>query len=249
MELDGLTILITGAASGIGRAIASKAIKENAAVILLDRNKEALDLLQIELGEQHSTSYACDLTDESSFAAAVESIKKSGVKIDGIVHCAGIHWLKPVQLTSDAALDEMLHSHVNSAFSLIRSSVQHKLLNDKGCSIVLLSSAAAIKGGSGAAAYSAAKGALISATRVFAVELARKHIRVNALAPGVVKTPQSAAFLSRLLPEQVSLIEKSHPLGLGEPEDIAEAASFLLSPRARWITGTTIAIDGGFSCQ
>ena len=166
-----------------------------------------------------------------------------------MVHCAGVHWLRPLQLTDSAAVQQMLASHVISSLALTRALISQKLAPKDGCSIVWLSSAAALRGGAGSVAYSAAKGAMISAMRVLAVELARRKIRLNAIAPGVVRTPQSEAFMSALPPEQVQAIENEHLLGVGQPEDVAAAAAFLLSNDARWITGTTLVVDGGLTAH
>jgi NAD(P)-dependent dehydrogenase (short-subunit alcohol dehydrogenase family) len=117
----------------------------------------------------------------------------------------------------------------------------------KGASVVLLSSAAARKAGAGAVSYAASKGAIESATYSLALELASQAIRVNAISPGVVRTPMSDAFLSKLTPEQVADLEARHPMGLGTPEDIAGPALFLLSNAARWITGAVLPVDGGYS--
>jgi NAD(P)-dependent dehydrogenase (short-subunit alcohol dehydrogenase family) len=178
-----------------------------------------------------------------------QELRADNITLDGIVHCAGIHWLRPLQLTDQKALLEMFNSHVASSVALTRAVISGRLVAEGGMSIVWLSSAAALQGGAGSLAYAAAKGALISAARVLAVELAGRKVRINVIAPGVVRTPQSEAFLSRLSPEQVQAISASHLLGLGQPEDIAGAAAFLLSRDARWITGITLVVDGGLTAH
>jgi NAD(P)-dependent dehydrogenase (short-subunit alcohol dehydrogenase family) len=179
----------------------------------------------------------------------LEQLRSDIGVLHGLVHCAGIHWLRPLQITDSAALQEMLTSHVVSSIALTRSVVTRRLADKGGCSIVWLSSAAALKGGAGTVAYAAAKGALISAARVLAVELARRKIRINVIAPGVVRTPLSETFLSGLTSEQRQSVTDEHLLGLGEPEDIAGVVAFLLSDDARWITGTTIVVDGGLTAH
>ena len=138
-----------------------------------------------------------DTTDESALIEMARELHDENVNLDGVVHCAGIHWLRPLQLTDQKTLLEMLNSHVVSSIALTRAVVTGRLVPEDGMSVVLLSSTAALQGGAGALAYSAAKGALISAARVLAVELAKRKVRVNAIAPGVVRTPQSDAFLSK----------------------------------------------------
>jgi NAD(P)-dependent dehydrogenase (short-subunit alcohol dehydrogenase family) len=117
----------------------------------------------------------------------------------------------------------------------------------KGGSVVLFSSAAARKAGAGAASYAASKGAIEAATYALALELASQRIRVNAVSAGVVRTPMSEGFLSKLTAEQLSALEARHPMGLGAPKDVVGPVMFLLSDQARWITGTVLPVDGGYS--
>jgi NAD(P)-dependent dehydrogenase (short-subunit alcohol dehydrogenase family) len=150
-------------------------------------------------------------------------------------------------MTDQAALLQMLTSHVLSSIALTRALVTCRLAAKDGCAVVWLSSAAALQGNAGTVAYAAAKGALISGARALAVELARRKLRINVIAPGVVRTPQSEAYLSSFTPEQLQALTSEHLLGLGEPEDIAAAAAFLLSDDARWITGSVLVADGGLT--
>lgn len=143
----------------------------------------------------------------------------------------------------------MYASHLISSVLLCRYLSSARLWAAGGASVVLMGSVAALRGGSGTIAYAAAKGAMIAAAKSLALELAPKKVRVNVISPGVVRTPQSEAFLSGLSPEQRGTIEREHPLGLGLPEDVAGVAEFLLSEDARWITGTNLVVDGGLSLQ
>jgi len=118
-----------------------------------------------------------------------------------------------------------------------------------GASIVYLASAAAMIGNIGEAVYAASKGALLSACRSLAAELASRRIRVNVVAPGVVETPMSDRWLGQLAPEQREALRSRHLLGFGHPEDVAAAIAFLASDDARWITGTCLTIDGGLTCH
>jgi NAD(P)-dependent dehydrogenase (short-subunit alcohol dehydrogenase family) len=248
-RFSGRTFMITGAGSGIGRASAIRLAEEGGRIIAVDRDQRSVSDTASRLnGENHSVQFV-DTTDELALIRMAGELHSSSVTLDGVVHCAGIHWLRPLQLTDQKALLEMLNSHVVSSIALTRAVVTSRLVPEEGTSVIWLSSTAALKGGAGTLAYSAAKGALISAVRVLAVELAKRKVRVNVIAPGVVRTPQSAAFLSKLSQEQVRSIEDGHLLGLGEPEDIAGTVAFLLSRDARWITGTTVVVDGGFTAH
>ena len=124
-----------------------------------------------------------------------------------------------------------------------------KKANKEGASVVLISSTAAIRGTAGTSVYSASKGAVLAATRSLAVELSARNVRVNSLVPGVVDTPMSENFLSSLKSDQKEEIVQAHLLGVGQPEDIANSAVFLLSAKSKWITGTGLVVDGGLSCK
>ena len=141
----------------------------------------------------------------------------------------------------------LINDNVISA--LLCTKLLVKFASSKGASVVWLSSAAALIGSPGEAAYSASKGALISACRSVATELASKHIRVNVVAPGVVETPMSERWLSQITAEQRGAIQSRHLLGLGTTKDVASALAFLVSDDARWITGTCLTVDGGLTCH
>jgi NAD(P)-dependent dehydrogenase (short-subunit alcohol dehydrogenase family) len=249
-RLDKRAVLITGASSGIGRASCVRAAAEGARVVLVARDHDRLEETRASLtSDVHHITRVCDVTDEAEVTKLADELRNEVGTLRGLVHCAGIHWLRPLQVTDTAALTLMLTSHVVSSAVLVRALVGRRLADREGCSVVLLASAAALQGVAGAAAYAAAKGAMVSLARTLAVELARRRVRVNAIAPGVVRTPQSAAFLSTLTPKQVQAITDDHPLGLGEPADVAGVVAFLLSDDARWVTGTTVVADGGLTAH
>lgn len=248
-RFEGRTVLVTGASSGIGRATAIRLAQEGARLVLVARDLLRLQETSSQLqGERHLVR-TCDLTDESAVVELADDLRSKVGSLDGVAHCAGIHWLRPLQMTDAQSLTQMLASHTVSSIAVIRAVVMRRLVAKDGCSVVWMSSAAALQGGAATVAYAAAKGSLISAARALAVELARRKIRVNVIAPGVVRTPQSEAMLSGLAPDQAQAIVDKHLLGLGEPEDIAAVVAFLLSNDARWITGTTVVADGGLTAH
>jgi NAD(P)-dependent dehydrogenase (short-subunit alcohol dehydrogenase family) len=218
-------------------------------VILVGRNLEPLQEVVAKLPGAGHLAFAVDMTDSSAVAELFIGLRSTKVQLEGVVHCAGIHWLRPLQVITADLFQEMLDSHLKSTFLLLKESVGQRAFPRSGASIVLMSSAAAIQGGAGSFAYASAKGGMISAARVAAIELANRKIRVNTILPGVVDTAQSRAFLEKLPPEQQEAIRRDHPLGIGMPEDVAAAAEFLLSPGARWITGTTLVVDGGLTAH
>ena len=119
----------------------------------------------------------------------------------------------------------------------------------EGGSLLFISSVYGRVGVAGQIGYAATKGAIAAAVRALAIELARRNIRVNSLSPGLVMTPMTEAAFSVLSSEQIERIRAAHPLGIGQPEDVARAAAFMLSPAARWITGADVPVDGGYTAQ
>jgi NAD(P)-dependent dehydrogenase (short-subunit alcohol dehydrogenase family) len=238
------TILVTGAASGIGLAAALRLQREGARVVAVGRSAERLGAA---LGVETSLRIeAADLTDEAQVKVLAERLRAEGVALGGLLHCAGEHALRPLKLLGGEHIQRMCASHVVSSVLLCRYLTGSRVIGDGG-SIVLMASAAALRGGSGTVAYAAAKAGVIAAARAMASELAPRKIRVNVISPGVVRTQQGEAFLQALSAEMRELVEREHPLGLGAPEDVAALAAFLLSSDARWITGANVLIDGGLT--
>ena len=244
-----LHTLITGAGSGIGRALALRLAADGRKVMLVGRHEETLREVAGQLAGSGHQVHVADLTDGVAVAALFTQLRAGGHQLRGLVHCAGIHWLRPIQVTTADLYQVMLDSHLKSTFHLLKEAIGQRAFPKAGASIVLMSSAAALQGGAGAFAYASAKGGLISATRVAAMEFANRKVRVNCIVAGVVDTPQSRAFLEKLAVEQQEAIRRSHPLGFGTPEDVAAAAEFLLSDGARWITGTALVVDGGLTAH
>jgi NAD(P)-dependent dehydrogenase (short-subunit alcohol dehydrogenase family) len=135
-----------------------------------------------------------------------------------------------------------------SAMALVRGFRQRGVCAGGG-SVVLFSSVMAFKGQAGQAAYCASKGALVSACRALALELAVECIRINCVAPGLVRTPMANRLQAALSADQYQAVEAAHPLGLGDPADVAAAVVYLLSNAARWVTGTTMVVDGGYTAH
>lgn len=248
-RFDGQVVIVTGASSGIGAATARRLASEGARVVLVARDAERLAAVRASLGGEGHVARTCDVTDETAVAALYGELRNEVGAVNALVHCAGGHWLRPLQLTMTAHLEEMLRSHVVSSIAVTRTLFSARLMSKEGGSVVWLSSAAALQGGAGTVAYAAAKGAIISASRALAVEVARRKVRVNVVAPGVVKTPQSDAWMNGLPAEQVEAIERDHLLGFGSADDVAGVIAFLVSADARWITGTTIVADGGLTAH
>ena len=199
-RFDDKTFLVTGASSGIGRATSVRLAREGGRLILIARDQNRLEETRAMTEPRDHMIYTCDMTDDAAITEMLKSLREQSITLEGVVHCSGIHWLKPLTVTNAEGLQIMLASHVMSSIGLTRALIMQRLPSKAGCSIIWLSSVAAMRGGAGTVEYAAAKGAQISAARVLAVELAKRKIRVNVIAPGLVRTPQSDAYLSKMTP-------------------------------------------------
>lgn len=246
-RFEGRSILVTGATSGIGLDTARRLAAEGAAVVCSSRRKDLLDQIVAELPGSGHLSLAFDAENEEQVTAAGNVLRGEQRELHGAVFCAGQHSLRPLQLSKATHYNSMYSG--NFVSTLLGTKLAAKMAPSQGASLVWLSSAAALVGNPGETAYSASKGALIAACRSVAAELAPKHIRVNAVAPGVVVTPMSEKWLSLMTPEQRSTIQAKHLLGFGTTQDVTAAITFLLSDDARWITGTCLIVDGGLTCH
>ena len=246
-RFEGRTVLVTGGSSGIGLAAAQRFASEGARVVLVARNEQRLAAAVASLrGEGHLTR-ACDLTDEKAVNELFKSLKEAAGPLAAAVLGAGSHAVRPHPTWKAANAEQMFKDNVISAMNVARCFV--RAARPEGASVVVLSSAVALSGGAGVGEYAAAKAALLAVTRSLALEVASRKIRVNAIAAGVVETPMSERFFATLPAPQVEAIAKSHPLGLGKPEDVAAAIAYLASDDARWVTGSTLVIDGGLTAQ
>lgn len=239
--------VITGASSGIGQACAMLLSRFETRLILIARNKERLEETMSLLEGQGHLFYSFDLSQVNTISDFVKENFK-GLKIDGIVHAAGISPTLPFSYCNYKKLNNTLQINVLSGFELTRMILKVNE-NTNTQSIVFIASVMASVGEKAKSMYAITKGALISGTKSLAIELADKNIRVNTISPGVVNTPLTQKSEYRKSDAAMNEILKKHPLGLGESEDIANTALFLLSDQSRWITGTDIIIDGGYTAR
>ena len=239
-SLEGKTILVTGASSGIGRATAIECSKMGARVIITARNPERLqETLDMLHGEGHSLILA-DLSKEEDITNLVEQLPK----LDGFVNNAGIAMTKPLPFYKKEEVDRFFNTNTFAAVFTIQQLVKKKKLN-KNSSIVITSSAGGVYGTTiGNGIYDMTKSALHSFMQTAALELAHKGIRCNSVNPAMVNTHMADPGM--ISQEQLEIDKKRYPLGrYGEPKEIAWAIIYLLSDASAWVTGTALKIDGG----
>lgn len=243
-SLEGKTVMVTGAASGIGRATAIQCAEMGAKVVLVDLNEKGLQETK-ELISHNDVEYkALDLTNLDSLVEMVATLPK----LDGVASNAGIVLSLLAKFSEPKDMERIFKINTFSHINLIQQLIAQKKLN-KGASIVFTSSMSGVYCGlAGGSLYGATKSAVLGYTKALAIELAPRGIRVNTIHPGMIETPltSSTALSKELLEEDA----KNYPLGrYGKPEEIAYSIVYLLSDATVWMTGTQLLIDGGYSVK
>jgi NAD(P)-dependent dehydrogenase (short-subunit alcohol dehydrogenase family) len=235
--------VVTGGASGLGYAIASKFASNNIKAIIVGRNEARLKKACESIGE-NAEYIRCDVTDFPSLPGLVDSIINKYGKIDILVNNAGINLKKPLLDVTDDDFQLVILTNTNAVFSLTRE-VFRVMKKRKSGSVLNISSMAAQYGIPLVIAYSAAKSAIEGMTRAMAVEVAPDGIRVNCIAPGFIRTKMSGKALDND-PERKRKVLSRTPMGrLGTPDEVADAAFYLTSDFASFITGVVLPVDGG----
>ena len=238
-SLEGKTILVTGASSGIGRGIAVTCSKMGAKVIINGRNVEKLEGTNNLMADNSSFIMPGDLTDSEALATLVGALPK----LDGLVHCAGLGQRLPCKDIVGYNVDEVMNVNFKAPVMLQAEILRQKKLN-KAASIVFIASIASWSPSFGNSVYSASKGAIISYANCLALELAPRKIRVNCISPAMVWTDLIQSDAVDI--EQLKEDEQTYPLKrYGQPEDIANLAVYMLSDASTWMTGSHVNITGG----
>jgi NAD(P)-dependent dehydrogenase (short-subunit alcohol dehydrogenase family) len=237
--------LVTGGSKGLGLAMAKKFSEHGIRVIIVGRHEEMLEDACKELGP-NCLFYTRDISKLDTLPSLVKAIEKKVGPIDILVNNAGVHLKKDATEITDEEFQRVITVNQNAVFAFSRE-VARKMKERRSGNIIMISSMASHYGIPGVIAYTAAKSAVEGMTRALAVELSPLGIRVNCIAPGFIRTDMSEkAFESD--PERRKKVLSRTPLGrLGEPEDVASAALFLVSDAAKYITGIVLPVDGGNS--
>ena len=248
LGIDGKIAIVTGASSGIGRAVALKMADENAHVVAVARDEKRLKELKMQITDKGKMCMAspADLTSRSDIERLVSRVVGELHGIDILVNAAGIIGSGSIETTTPAQWDAMMDINVRSIFQLTQQCVPH-LIKRKGA-IVNVSSVTGLRPFPNVLAYCVSKAAVDQLTRCTALDLAPKGVRVNAVNPGVTVTElhRRGGMDEAAYAEFLEHSKTTHPLGrVGNPDEVADLILFLASPYAGWITGDTISIDGG----
>ncbi len=231
--------VILGATGGIGSELSRQLAAQGASLMLGAQTSEKLEKLANELRAQH---FALDATQTGQVDRCVEQTVETYGRVDGIANCVGSVLLKPAHLTSDDEWAFTIAVNLTTAFATVKAAA--RAMRRDGGSVVLTSSAAARVGIANHEAIAAAKGGIIGLMLSASATYSRNNIRVNCVAPGLVRTPSTERITNNETSLKVSLA--MHPLGrVGEPSDVASLMVWLLDPRQAWITGQVFGVDGG----
>jgi 2-keto-3-deoxy-L-fuconate dehydrogenase len=250
LDLSGKRAVVTGAASGIGLAIARTFASARASVVLLDLNQDKTVAAAQEIAAEHDTSalgLSCDVSSQESVAATFARI---GSPLDILVNCAGIAHVGSLATTAPDDFDRLYRVNVRGTYLCMRAALEPMLAARRGV-LLNMASIAATAGLADRFAYSMTKGAVLSMTLSVAKDYITQGIRCNCISPARVHTPFVDGFLARNYPgqeaEKMKLLEQSQPIGrMGQPGEIATLALYLCSDAAGFITGVDYPIDGGF---
>jgi NAD(P)-dependent dehydrogenase (short-subunit alcohol dehydrogenase family) len=239
------TVLLTGATAGIGEGLAIK-LSQKYNIILSGRNIQKLEALKEKCSTENNVYLLfLDLTDFDTLEKKISTfIVHNDLTIEKFVHCAGFMKMVPLKLVSQDLMLETFKTNVFSANNIIKLLISRKVNNASLNSVVLISSNISNRGAKAMSTYGSSKSALDGLMRSLAVELAPK-VRLNSILPGAVMTEMTKTIFENEEVSQRMLAD--YPLGVGMPNDIANAVSFLLSDQSRWITGQQITVDGGRS--
>lgn len=246
-SLEGKSILVTGASSGIGRGIALQCSRLGAKMVVSGRNKEKLnETIRLMEGNSH-LAFVADLVRQED----IDSLASACPEINGLVYSAGILQLCTTKTVNRQNLEESFKTNAIAPIMLTNALLRKKKIKTQSSIVYVSSLSGVFIGGIGEISYSATKGALSGYMKTAALELAPRNIRVNTICPALVPTDLSRKY-HEIVPEEIlkAEIPTKYPLGrMGTIEDVANAAVFLLSDASSWITGINLILDGGLTLR
>jgi NAD(P)-dependent dehydrogenase (short-subunit alcohol dehydrogenase family) len=244
MRLQGKTALVTGGASGIGKATAELFAREGARVVVADCNPEGRETAQQIKGAGNEAMYVpVDVSDSGQVAHMVETVVQAYGRIDILFNAAGIVRYGTVLETDEQAWNRVLSINLTGTFLCCRAVLPHMIRQGGGSIINVASTVGAHDACANAVAYVTSKGGVTLFTKAMAIDHAKQGIRVNALVPGATDTPMIRNALSS---DALEALRASHPIGrFGRPEELAQAVLFLASDEASFVTGSAMYVDGG----
>ncbi len=249
MSLEGRVVLVTGASSGIGRETSVLLSRLGAKPVLVGRNREQL---QATADRMEQAPCRIEPFDLNQLADINDWLKRIGTEeggLHGLVHCAGMQLTRPLRVTTADNIEDLMRINFLSAVQLAKSFRQRGVCSKPTASMVFVSSIMGIVGLPALSIYSASKGALDGFARSLALEYAAEGIRVNCVSPGHVRTEMTESVAQQMPAEQYESLRAAHPLGFGSAMDVANAIAFLLADSGRWITGSTLVVDGGYTAR
>ena len=248
LQVKGRCYMVTGAASGIGRATALLLSEMGAKVLLADINSEKLEEVCNEC-QGEADMLVIDLMDADGIKQAVRDKVATFGKLHGFVHCAGLPYIAPLKVVNAEKTERIYKLNTYAAIELAKVCSNKQVYAGEHGSFVLISSVYGLVGSAANVGYAMSKGAIIAITKSLAMELVNSGIRVNCVAPGFIKTPMADKVDGMMDPDYDVRLNVLHPMGLGRTEDVANGILFLLSDMSSWMTGAVLNVDGGFTAQ
>lgn len=249
LDLTGKNILVTGASSGIGRETAVLLSQLGASIILNGRDVSRLESTLSELSPGSHQIAPFDLNQVEKISSWLLDLAGRTGKLHGLVCCAGISETLPIRFMTVQQAEIVMRTNWLAAYELVKGFQKRRVYAGSEGRVVLLSSILAHVGRAGLSAYASSKGALQALARTLAIELAREKITVNVVAPGLIQTEMKENLGRQLTDPQIQGFIAQHPLGIGQPQDVAYAVAYLMAVTGRWITGTVLTVDGGYTAQ
>jgi NAD(P)-dependent dehydrogenase (short-subunit alcohol dehydrogenase family) len=247
-SLEGKSFLVTGASSGIGKAVSILTSQMGASLLLVDINEKGLQETKAACTGKVETA-TLDLTDSETVGKNLFAAIRGFGTLNGLIHLAGVPYISPLKSISEEKINRTFRINTYSALELCKIFINKNVFAGGVGSIVLISSVYAVVGSAGNVGYAMSKAALHGITKSLAIELAPRNIRVNCIAPGFVRTKMMSNTKTYFDDSHTDQVVNLHPLGLGEAEDVAYAAIYMLSDAAKWVTGAILNVDGGFTAQ